>query len=168
MNALVDPDIIAALYEASGAGVPIDLIVRGICCLRPGLPGVSDSIRVISIVGRFLEHSRAFYFLNGGDEEVYIGSADWMPRNLDRRIEAVTPIDNPADRQALRDLLLLMWEDNRQAWELRPDGTYVQRRPAGTGVRAGDPSAADRSAWRASRARYTSRRSGDGFAGPSR
>ena len=129
MNALVDPDIIAALYEASGAGVPIDLIVRGICCLRPGLIGVSDSIRVISIVGRFLEHSRAFYFLNGGHEEVYIGSADWMPRNLDRRIEAVTPIEDPADRQALRDLLLLMWEDNRQAWELRPDGTYEQRHP---------------------------------------
>jgi polyphosphate kinase len=128
MNALVDPDIIAALYEASGAGVPIDLIVRGICCLRPGLPGVSESIRVISIVGRFLEHSRAFYFLNGGDEEVYIGSADWMPRNLDRRIELVTPIEAPADRQALRDLLLLMWEDNRQAWELRADGTYLQRR----------------------------------------
>jgi len=130
MNALVDPDVIAALYEASGAGVPIDLIIRGICCLRPGLPGVSESIRVISIVGRFLEHSRAFYFLNGGEEEVYIGSADWMPRNLDRRIEAITPIENPADRQALRDLLLLMWEDNRQAWELRPDGTYTQRYPA--------------------------------------
>jgi len=131
MNALVDPDIIAVLYEASGAGVPVDLIVRGICCLRPGLPGVSDSIRVISIVGRFLEHSRAFYFVNGGAEEVYIGSADWMPRNLDRRIEAVTPIDDPAHRQALRDLLLLMWEDNRQAWDLRPDGTYAQRRPPG-------------------------------------
>ncbi|HUR95551.1 MAG TPA: polyphosphate kinase 1 [Gemmatimonadales bacterium] len=134
MNALVDPDIIAALYEASGAGVPIDLIVRGICCLRPGLAGVSDTIRVISIVGRFLEHSRAFYYLNGGDEEVYIGSADWMPRNLERRIEAVTPIENATDRHALRDLLLLMWEDNRQAWELRPDGTYVQRRPL-----AGEP-----------------------------
>jgi len=129
MNALVDPDVIAALYEASGAGVPIDLIIRGICCLRPGLPGVSDSIRVISIVGRFLEHSRAFYFLNGGAEEVYIGSADWMPRNLDRRIEAVTPIEDPADRQSLRDLLMLMWGDNRQAWELRADGTYEQRRP---------------------------------------
>ncbi len=129
MNALVDPDIIAALYEASGAGVPVDLIIRGICCLRPGLPAVSETIRVVSIVGRFLEHSRAFYFLNGGEEEVYIGSADWMPRNLDRRIEAVTPIEQPADRQALRDLLLLMWEDNRQAWDLRPDGTYEQRRP---------------------------------------
>ena len=132
MNALVDPDIIAALYEASGAGVPIDLLVRGICCLRPGLPGVSETIRVISIVGRFLEHSRAFYFLNGGEEEVYIGSsADWMPRNLDRRIEAITPVEQAADRQALRDLLLLMWEDNRQAWELRADGTYEQRRPPG-------------------------------------
>jgi polyphosphate kinase len=131
MNALVDPDTIAALYEASGAGVSIDLIVRGICCLRPGLPGVSDSIRVISIVGRFLEHSRAFYFLNGGDEEVYIGSADWMPRNLDRRIEAVTPIESPADRQALRDLLLFMLEDNRQAWDLRSDGSYEQRQPPG-------------------------------------
>ncbi|HEX6107525.1 MAG TPA: polyphosphate kinase 1 [Gemmatimonadales bacterium] len=129
MNALVDPDIIVALYEASQAGVPIDLIVRGICCLRPGLPGVSETIRVISIVGRFLEHSRAFYFLNGGDEEVYIGSADWMPRNLDRRIEAVAPIDDPPHRQALRDLLELMWLDNRQAWDLRPDGSYEQRRP---------------------------------------
>jgi polyphosphate kinase len=129
MNALVDPDMIAALYEASRAGVPIDLIVRGICCLRPGLSGVSETIRVISIVGRFLEHSRAFYFLNGGTEEVYIGSADWMPRNLERRIEAVTPIDDPADRQALRDLLMLMLEDNRQAWELQPDGSYEQRRP---------------------------------------
>ena len=129
MNALVDPDIIAALYEASGAGVPIELIVRGICCLRPGLPGVSETIRVISIVGRFLEHSRAFYFLNGGQEEVYIGSADWMPRNLERRIEAVTPIEDAGDRQTLRDLLLLMLEDNRQAWDLMPDGSYAQRRP---------------------------------------
>ncbi|HEU5168962.1 MAG TPA: polyphosphate kinase 1 [Gemmatimonadales bacterium] len=129
MNALVDPDIIAALYEASHAGVPIDLIVRGICCLRPGLSGVSDNIRVISIIGRFLEHSRAFYFLNDGDEEVYIGSADWMPRNLDRRIECVLPIENPAHRQSIRSVLELMWTDNRQAWELRADGTYVQRYP---------------------------------------
>jgi polyphosphate kinase len=129
MNALVDPDIIAALYEASGAGVPIDLIVRGICCLRPGLPGVSDTIRVISIVGRFLEHSRAYYFLNAGEEEVYIGSADWMPRNLERRIEAVTPLEAPSDRQMLRDLLLLMWDDNRQAWDLQADGSYTQRHP---------------------------------------
>ncbi|HEY8106374.1 MAG TPA: polyphosphate kinase 1 [Gemmatimonadales bacterium] len=130
MNALVHPDIIAALYEASRAGVPIDLIVRGICCLRPGLAGVSDTIRVISIIGRFLEHSRAFYFLNGGQEEVYIGSADWMPRNLDRRIECVLPIQNPAHRQTIRTLLELMWSDNRQAWDLGADGTYVQRKPS--------------------------------------
>ncbi len=129
MNALVDPDIISALYEASQAGVPIDLIVRGICCLRPGLPGISETIRVISIVGRFLEHSRAFYFFNDGAEEVYIGSADWMPRNLDRRIEAVAPVDDPAHRQTIRDILQLMWQDNRQAWDLQPDGRYEQRQP---------------------------------------
>jgi polyphosphate kinase len=130
MNALVDPELIVALYQASQAGVPVDLIVRGICCLRPGLPGISGTIRVISIVGRFLEHSRAYYFLNGGEEEVYIGSADWMPRNLDRRIEAVAPIEDTAHRQTLRDVLLLMWQDNRQAWELESDGTYSQRNPA--------------------------------------
>ena len=129
MNALVDPDIIAALYEASRAGVAIDLIVRGICCLRPGLRGVSENIRVISIIGRFLEHSRAYYFSNGGSEEVYIGSADWMPRNLDRRIECVLPIENPTHRQTIRTVLDLMWTDNRQAWELKPDGTYEQRCP---------------------------------------
>ena len=130
MNALVDPDIMVALYRASQAGVPIDLIVRGICCLRPGLPKISETIRVISIVGRFLEHSRAYYFLNGGDEEGYIGSADWMPRNLERRIEAVAPVENLAHRQTLREVLELMWQDNRQAWELRGDGSYRQRRPA--------------------------------------
>ena len=89
MNALVDPQIIVALYEASQAGVKIDLIIWGICCLRPGVEGVSENIRVISIIGPFLEHSRMFYFFNGGDEEVYIGSADWMQRNLTRRIEAI-------------------------------------------------------------------------------
>ena len=130
MNALTDPEIITALYEASRAGVQVDLIVRGICCLRPGTPGVSDRIRVISIIGRFLEHSRAFCFLNGGDEEVYIGSADWMPRNLDRRIEAVVPVEDPTHRATLRDLLSLMWADNRQAWVLGPDGTYTQRQPS--------------------------------------
>ncbi len=129
MNALVDPDVIAALYEASRAGVPIDLVVRGICCLRPGLAGVSDHVRVVSIIGRFLEHSRAFYFLNGGAEEVYIGSPDWMPRNLDRRIECVAPIENPAHRQTIRNVLELMWTDNRQAWDLKPNGTYEQRHP---------------------------------------
>ncbi len=130
MNALVHPDIIAALYEASRAGVQIDLIVRGICCLRPGLPGVSENIRVISIIGRFLEHSRAFYFRNGGNEEVYIGSGDWMPRNLDRRIEAAAPVRDLVHRNTIRNILELMWRDNRQAWELRPEGTYEQRRPS--------------------------------------
>ncbi|MEP6744277.1 MAG: polyphosphate kinase 1, partial [Gemmatimonadota bacterium] len=129
LNAIQDAELIAELYAASQAGVTIDLIVRGICCLRPGLPGVSDHIRVLSVIGRFLEHSRAVYFQNGGAEEVYIGSADWMPRNLDRRIEAVAQITDPQQRRHLRDLLLMMLEDNRQAWDLRPDGSYVQRRP---------------------------------------
>ncbi|MGE0555851.1 MAG: polyphosphate kinase 1 [Gemmatimonadales bacterium] len=129
MNALVDPDVMAALYRASAAGVRIDLIVRGICCLRPGLPGVSENIRVISIIGRFLEHSRAWYLANGGEPEVYISSADWMPRNLDRRIEAVAPIEDPTHRDTVRDLLELMWRDNRQAWELAADGTWTQRQP---------------------------------------
>jgi polyphosphate kinase len=130
LNAIQDGEFIAELYAASQAGVEIDLIVRGICCLTPGVPGVSDRIRVQSIIGRFLEHSRAFYFRNGGEEEVYIGSADWMPRNLDRRIEAAIPILDPAHRRHLRDTLFMMLEDNRQAWDLRPDGTYAQRRPA--------------------------------------
>ena len=133
MNALVDPALMLALYEASRAGVTINLIVRGICGLRPGLPGVSERIRVISIIGRFLEHSRAWYFMNGGAEEVYIGSADWMPRNLDRRIEAVVPIEDPAQRHMLRQLMELMLEDNRQAWELGPDGSYQQRHPPSPG-----------------------------------
>lgn len=130
MNALVDQDLIAALYEASRAGVRIDLVIRGICSLRPGIPAVSEHIRVVSIIGRFLEHSRAFYFLNGGDEEVYIGSADWMPRNLERRIEAVTPVLDPAQRRAILEIIELMLEDNRQAWDLLSDGSYVQRHPA--------------------------------------
>lgn len=134
MNALVDGTLITALYEASRAGVEVDLIVRGICCLRPGVPGVSDRIRVISIIGRFLEHSRAFCFLNGGQEEVYIGSADWMPRNFERRIEAVAPVEDPVHRTAIRDLLLQMWQDNRQAWELDASGRYTQRQPGETEI----------------------------------
>jgi polyphosphate kinase len=129
MNALVDPGIISALYEASQAGVEIDLIVRGICCLRPGVPGVSERIRVISIIGRFLEHSRVFYFANGGDDEYYIGSADWMPRNLDRRVEVVTPVVDKALHPRLRGVLETCLADNRQAWELRADGSYEQRSP---------------------------------------
>jgi len=136
MNALVDPGIIAALYEASQAGVEIDLIVRGICCLRPGVPDVSERIRVISIVGRFLEHSRVFYFANSGDDEYFIGSADWMPRNLDRRVEAVAPVVDKALHPRLRGVLETCLADNRQAWELRPDGSYEQRTP-GDGVERG-------------------------------
>ncbi|MBP0013089.1 MAG: polyphosphate kinase 1 [Roseofilum sp. SBFL] len=129
MNSLVDPKMIAALYEASQAGVQIDLIVRGMCCLRPGIPGVSETIRVISIVGRFLEHARIFYFHNQGAEESYIGSADWMPRNLDRRVEAVTPIDDPEIQKDVQEILGVMLADNRHAWELQSDGTYLQCQP---------------------------------------
>jgi polyphosphate kinase len=130
MNALVDPEVIQALYQASHAGVDIDLVVRGICCLRPGVPGVSERIRVRSVIGRFLEHSRAYCFHNGGAEEVWIGSADWMPRNFDRRIEVVAPIEDPAHRETVRRGIELMLEDDRQAWDLQLDGTYVQQRPA--------------------------------------
>ncbi len=129
MNALVDGDTIEALYVASQAGVDIDLIVRGICCLRPGVRGVSDRIRVISIIGRFLEHSRVFYFGNAGEEEYYFGSADWMPRNFDRRVEAVAPIDDKSLHPRVHALLETLLHDNRQAWELLPDGSYVQRVP---------------------------------------
>ena len=131
MNALVDPDIIDALYRASQAGVEIDLIVRGICCLRPGLAGVSERIRVVSIIGRFLEHSRLWHFANGGAEEFYLGSADWMPRNFDRRVEAVVPVEAPAMHERLRSLLHVYLDDNRQAWELRADGVWTQRVPEG-------------------------------------
>ena len=129
MNALVDPDAILALYRASAAGVKIDLIVRGVCCLRCGVPGVSENITVRSIIGRFLEHSRVFCFGNGGAEEHYIGSADWMPRNFDRRVETVVPIEDPLLRARLSTLLAAYLADNRQAWMLSSDGTYVQRRP---------------------------------------
>ncbi|MGM3307254.1 polyphosphate kinase 1 [Anabaena sp. WFMT] len=129
MNALVDPKIIATLYEASRAGVQIDLIIRGICCLRPGLKDISDNIRVISIIGRFLEHSRIFYFYNNSQEEIYIGSADWMRRNLDRRVEVITPIRDQDIAKDLQEILGIMLADNRQAWELQPDGSYIQRLP---------------------------------------
>lgn len=129
LNSLVDPEIIATLYEASQAGVGIDLIVRGTCSLRPGLEGISDNIKVISIIGRFLEHSRIFYFYNGGQEEVYIGSADWMSRNLNRRVEAVTPIKDPDIAKELEEILGIMLSDNRKAWDLQSDGQYIQRHP---------------------------------------
>ena len=131
LNRLADRDIIRALYAASQAGVPIDLIVRGICMLRPGVPGLSETIRVRSIVGRFLEHSRVYYFQNGGSEEVYTGSADWMSRNLDRRIEVLTPVRDTSLRRYLKDVVLAAYLlDNAKARELRSDGTYVRLRPA--------------------------------------
>ncbi|MCC5656755.1 polyphosphate kinase 1 [Nostoc sp. XA010] len=129
MNSLVDPQIIATLYEASRAGVQIDLIIRGVCCLRPGLKDISENIRIISIVGRFLEHSRIYYFHNNTQEEIYIGSADWMRRNLDRRVEVITPVKDPDIAKDLQEIMGIMLADNRQAWELQADGTYVQRRP---------------------------------------
>ncbi len=129
MNSLVDQQVIQTLYKASQAGVEIDLIVRGICCLRPGISDFSDKIRVISIIGRFLEHSRIFYFHNNGAEEIYIGSADWMTRNLSRRVEAVTPIESPEMFRDLQEILGVMLADNRKAWELQPDGTFIQRKP---------------------------------------
>ena len=130
LNALVDQAVIRALYAASMAGVKIDLVVRGTCCLRPGVPRISDNIRIISIVGRFLEHSRIYYFRNGGEEELFVGSADWMPRNLDGRVEVVFPIEDEAHRRAVRDdILFLQIRDNAQARLLQPDGSYERLRP---------------------------------------
>jgi polyphosphate kinase len=129
MNALEDRQIAEALYAASAAGVEIDLIVRGICRLRPGLPGQSETIRVISIVGRFLEHARIFCFANAGDPEYFIGSADWMSRNLDYRVEAIVPVEEPRLQEELRAILDLELADNVKAWDMRADGTYIQRAP---------------------------------------
>lgn len=130
MNGLMDPAIINALYAASQAGVEIDLIVRGICCLRAGLDGISENIRVYSIIGRFLEHSRVFYFANGGDEEVWLGSADWMNRNLRGRVEVVFPILDPGlKRRIYRELLALALADRTKSRQMRPDGTYLRRQP---------------------------------------
>ena len=129
MNSLVDKQVIQTLYKASQAGVEVDLIIRGICCLRPGITGISENIRVISIIGRFLEHSRIFYFHNSGEEEIYIGSADWMTRNLSRRVEAVTPIIAHEIFSDLQEILGVMLADNRKAWELKSEGTFIQRKP---------------------------------------
>ena len=129
MNALEDPEIVAELYAASQAGVDIDLIVRGICRLRPGIEGLSETIRVQSIVGRFLEHSRVFKFGNNGEPAYYIGSADWMTRNLDRRVEAVTPVETPALQDELDAVLDTLIADNRKRWVMNAAGSYVQQRP---------------------------------------
>jgi len=128
-NALTDQDIIAALYQASQAGVKIDLIVRDSCLLRPGIAGLSENIRVISLVGRFLEHARIYYFRNNGQEQYYIGSADIMKRNLDRRVEVIAPVESPALQAQLREILNLQLADRRGAWDMQANGSYLQRQP---------------------------------------
>jgi len=137
MNQLEDPAMIQALCDASAAGVPIDLIVRGFCCLRPGIPGRTDNIRVRSIIGRFLEHARIFHFANGSEHPVegdfFIGSADWMYRNLSKRIEVVTPVQSLSAKQKLWEILEIGLRDRRQAWTLDANGDYAQLRPEGTG-----------------------------------
>lgn len=128
MNSLVDPEMIRALYRASQAGIKVQLNIRGICCLRPGLEGLSENITVHSIVGRFLEHSRVFYFKHGGENNIYIGSADWMPRNLDRRIEAIAPIENPKLKRKIMRILDILLRDNVKTRVLQSDGEYVYKK----------------------------------------
>lgn len=129
LNSLVDPEVIDALYEASRAGIEVKLAVRGICCLKPGIVGLSENVEVVSIVGRYLEHSRAYYFENGGQPEVWIGSADMMRRNLDRRIEVLVPVEDPCHIEYIRDKVLLMhFKDNRRAWSLDPACQYERVR----------------------------------------
>jgi polyphosphate kinase len=130
MNALVDKELIDKLYEASQAGVEVKLIVRGICCLVPGVPGLSDRIHVISVVDRFLEHSRIYFFHAGGAREVYLSSADWMPRNMDRRVEVMFPVEDSDYREAIiNNLLALYLADNVKARVLQPDGSYKRLSP---------------------------------------
>jgi polyphosphate kinase len=132
MNALIEPRIIEALYRASQAGVRIDLIVRGVCALRPGIPGLSERIRVRSVIGRFLEHSRIFYFLNDGEEDLYLSSADWMGRNFFGRIELCFPIlDRKVKQRVIQEGLKPYLADNSQAWEMDADGNYQRRRSRG-------------------------------------
>jgi polyphosphate kinase len=131
-NAVADPAMIKTLYRASQTGLPIDLIVRGVCCLRPGVPGISDTIRVRSVVGRFLEHSRVYYFENGGEPEVFIGSADLMERNLDRRVEVLCPVRDPELRAHLRSVVLdSLLRDTDRAYLLQTDGSYVRATATG-------------------------------------
>jgi polyphosphate kinase len=137
LNSLVDQEIIEKLYEASCADVTIDLIVRGICCLRPKIPDLSENIRVISIVGRFLEHSRIYYFANDGQPDLFLSSADWMPRNFLRRVELAFPIENEALRnQIVEEVLPKFLNDRVKARELQPDGSYRRLRPEGGEPRA--------------------------------
>ena len=129
MNSLCDAKIIEALYEASFAGVKIELIVRGICCLKTELPEISENITVRSIVGTFLEHSRIFYFYNGGEEEVYMGSADWMPRNLDKRVEIVFPVLDEDLKKQVIEIVQIQLKDNKKAHILKQDGSYEKVKP---------------------------------------
>lgn len=137
MNQLEDPALIEALCQAASAGVPVDLVLRGFCCLRPGIAGRTDGIRVRSIIGRFLEHSRIFHFAAGQDEpaqgEFYIGSADWMFRNLSKRVEVVTPVTAMAAKERLWEILDICLRDRRQAWQLESDGSYTKLHPEGPG-----------------------------------
>jgi len=131
VNSVVDPHIIELLYEASQAGVKVDLLVRGMCCLKPGIKGVSDNINVVSIVGRYLEHSRVFYFCNNGEEKIYMGSADLMRRNLDHRVEVVFPVESVEHIRYLRDQMLEIYlKDNTHARVMQKDGTYRRLKPA--------------------------------------
>ena len=129
MNALLEPDVIEALYRASQAGVKVDLVIRGVCALRPGVPGISDNIRVRSIIGRFLEHTRVFEFKGAGKTLVYLSSADWMDRNFFRRIELSFPVIDPKlKRRVIREGLKPYLDDNTQAWDMLPDGTFRRAR----------------------------------------
>ena len=130
MNSLLEPAIIEALYAASQAGVEIDLIVRGVCALRPGVPGLSENIKVRSVIGRFLEHTRVFYFYADGQENVYLSSADWMERNFFRRIELAFPIlDARLKKRVITEGLKLYLADNEQSWDMNSDGVYTRRKP---------------------------------------
>jgi polyphosphate kinase len=129
-NGLTEPKLIRALYKASQAGVKVELIIRGMCCLRPGVEGVSENIRVRSIIGRFLEHSRVYYFLNNGKDEIYAGSADLMERNLLRRVETAFPIETSKLKERMKSELEVYMLDNCQAWDLQPDGSYIRAQPA--------------------------------------
>ena len=129
MNQLQDARIIEELYHAGQAGVPISLNVRGICCLRAGVPGLSENIRVFSTLGRFLEHGRIYRFENGGNPEFFLGSADWMRRNLDRRMETMMPVSDPQLKQELEQSLNVYENDNCSAWDMKANGKYVRRRP---------------------------------------
>ena len=128
-NGLTEPKVIRALYRASQSGVKVELIIRGMCSLRPGIPGVSENIEVRSIIGRFLEHTRVYYFLNGGSDEIYAGSADLMERNLLRRVETAFPVETNKIKERMKEELDIYVKDNTQAWILQTDGSYVRAQP---------------------------------------